>query len=85
MILGPGLGEALAQVSAYLHTVLHPVSTLLLMLGIKAPGDVDIALWAIVTWLLGSRESEAVRRLGIVLVAAIAAVALLEYFLAAPG
>jgi len=47
-------------------------------LGVRAPGDVDLAMWAMITWLLGSRESEAARKLGLVVAAALLALAALE-------
>ena len=78
---------AFQHMVAWLYYVLHPVTALLGKLGVTGSGleGLDTATYALATWLLGTRENEAVRRLGIVLVAAIAAVALLEYFLAAPG
>lgn len=78
---------ALQYVATWLYYVLHPVTTLLGKLGVTGNGlgGLDTATYALATWLLGTRENEAARKLGIVLVAAIAAMALLEYLLAAPG
>ena len=75
----PGFGVLLARVATCIHYALHPLSTLIhRFLGVGVTGDVDIALWALVAWLLGSREGEAARKAGLVLAAALAAASLLE-------
>jgi len=74
------LGELLAQAVEVLHLGLHPLSTLLArLLGVRAPGDLDLAAWALATWVLGSRESEPAKKLGFLLaMALLAAAAVLE-------
>ena len=78
---------AFQYMATWLYSMLHPVTILLEKLGVTGSGleGLDTATYALATWLLGTRENEATRKLGIVLVAAIAAVTLLEYFLATPG
>jgi len=73
-----GLEELLARIATGIHVALHPLSTLLGRLGVSITGDVDIALWALVAWLLGSRESEGVKKAGLVLAALLAALSVLE-------
>ena len=73
-----GLEEPLAQAAAVIHAALHPFTWLLGRLGFRAPGDLDLAAWALLSWLLGSREGEAVKKLGLVVAAALAALAALE-------
>ncbi len=76
----PGLEELLAHVAMAISYALHPVSTLLGKAGVTGRGleGLDTALYALIAWLLGSRESELARKLGLVLAAALAAASLLE-------
>ena len=74
----PGLEELLARIATGISYALHPLSALLARLGVRVTGDVDIALWALLTWLLGSREREGVKKAGLVLAALLAAASLLE-------
>ena len=55
-----------------------PLTLLGRLLGVRAPGDLDLAAWALLSWLLGSRESEAMKKAGFVVAAALAAAAVLE-------
>ena len=80
MPAGPtGLEELLAQIATCIHYTLHPASTLLSGLGLGAVEGLDIAMWALLTWFLGSREREGVKKAGLVLAALLAALALLEH------
>ena len=80
MPMGPtGFEEVFSQAAMYIHLGLHPLSTLLgRLLGIRAPGDVDLAAWTLLAWLLGSRESEAVKKAGFMVAMALLAAALVE-------
>ena len=78
-----GFGVLLARAAVGIHAALHPLSTLIhRFLGVGVTGDVDIALWALIVWLLGSREREGVKKAGLVLAALLAALSLLELALA---
>ena len=56
-----------------------PLSALVYrLLRLRAAGNIDLAVWALLAWLLGSREGEAARKAGLVLAAALAAASLLE-------
>ena len=80
-----GVVEVFVQAAGYLNILLHPFTTALGLLGLKLPGDLDIAVWAIVAWVLGSREAEEAKKLGLILVALLAALALLETIFIQPG
>ena len=75
-----GFEELLAHVAMAISYALHPVSTLLGKAGVTDRGleGLDTALYALIAWLLGSREREGVKKLGLVLAAALAALSLLE-------
>ena len=76
------LGDAFAQAAMAIHHVLHPLTLLLERLGFRVPGDVDLAAWAMLAWLLGSREAETARRLGFLLATWLLALAAVEAALA---
>ena len=80
MPVGPtGLEEVFSQAAMYIHAALHPLSILIhSFLGVRVTADVDLAAWALLTWIMGSRESEAVKKLGFVGAMALLAVAVLE-------
>jgi len=80
----PGLEELLAQIAAGIHYALHPVSTLLGRLGVSVTGDIDIPMWALLVWFLGSRESENAKKLGFLVAVGLAALAAVELSLAPP-
>ena len=68
-----GFGEILSQAAMAIHHALHPLSVLIhSFLGVRVPGDTDLAMWAMLAWLLGSREGEAAKKLGLVVAAALA-------------
>jgi len=69
---GPtGLEELLAQIAACIHYTLHPVSMLLGEAGATGPGleGLDTTAYSMLAWFLGSRESEALRKLGFIVAA----------------
>ncbi|MEB3806626.1 MAG: hypothetical protein GSR73_03835 [Desulfurococcales archaeon] len=80
----PGLEELLAQIAAGIHYALHPVSTLLGKAGVIGRGleGLDTAAYAILVWLLGSREAEGLRKLGFIVAVGLLVLALLELSLA---
>jgi len=41
-------------------------------------GDVDLAMWGLLVWVLGSRESELAKKLGFIVAVALLAAAVLE-------
>lgn len=78
-----GLREVFAQAAAYIHLGLHPLSKLAYRFSRhQGAGDLDLAAWALLSWLLGSRESETLRKLGLVAAAALVAMAAVEAALA---
>ncbi len=79
MPAGPAGLEELARAAMYIHLGLHPLSMLLdRFLGITVPGDLDLAMWALLAWLLGSRESELAKKLGFIVAMVLAVAAVLE-------
>ncbi len=81
-VASPGFGEILSRIAAGIHAALYPVSTLVYMLlRLRVTSDIDLAAWALVAWLLGSRESELARKLGFIVAALLAALSLLELVL----
>ncbi|BES82577.1 hypothetical protein [Pyrodictium abyssi] len=80
----PGLEELFSQIAMAISCALHPVSTLLARAGVSGPGleGLDTAAYAMLAWLLGSREREGVKKAGFVLAVLLAALALLELSLA---
>ena len=80
MPAGPtGLEGLLSQIATCIHYTLHPASTLLGKAGVTGLEGLDTAMWALLTWFLGSREREGVKKAGLVLAALLAALALLEH------
>ncbi len=54
-----------------------------MLLGVRAPGDLDLAMWALLAWLLGSRESELAKKLGFLLAVALFVAVVVEAVLLA--
>ena len=79
--MASGVEGFFSQVAVAIHYALHPLSTLLGRLGLGATGDVDIPFWALLAWLLGSRENEAAKKLGFILAVGLSALATVEYVL----